>query len=299
MNAGTKVHNICSARITSWLLIALLASGCAGNGRREAVSVPLLDAFRAAVTAGDAAMLASQYPAAASAYLYAHRIDPANYAVSTKLGDALLAAGDLKAALDNFETALALDANFAPALQGAGVVLVRQRRWTDALSLLRQAVAQDPSLWKAHSALGIAADMLHDHVLAATHHARAIALHPEESELHSNLGYSLCLAGRLDDAAAQLWTAIELDGKSERAWRNLAMVRVKQNDVPGALRALREIEGFHAALNDLGVMAEAAGQYETAQVWFARAVVQYPEYQRARDNLEALAVRRLDESKRQ
>ena len=77
------------------------------------------------------------------------------------------------------------------------------------------------------------------------------------------------------------------------------MVRVKQNDVPGALRALREIEGFHAALNDLGVYgAEAAGQYETAQVWFARAVVQYPEYQRARDNLEALAVRRLDETKR-
>ena len=128
-------------------------------------------------------MLASQYPAAALAYVYAHRIDPANYAVSTKLGDALLAAGDLKAALDNFETALALDANFAPALQAPGVAPVRQRRWTDALSLLRQAVAQDPSLWKAHSALGIAADMLHDHVLAATHHARAIALHPEELEL--------------------------------------------------------------------------------------------------------------------
>jgi Flp pilus assembly protein TadD len=293
MNNVSLGKPVARGRAMAISLVALLAYGCAGAARKDSVSSPRLDEFRAVVAAGDAAMHASQYAAAAQAYLMAHRIDPANYIVSAKIGEALLAAGELESALANFETALVLQPDFAPALQGAGVVLTRQQRWSEALPLLKRAVANEPTLWRAHSALGISADALHEHELAAAHHARAIELRPDRLELHNNLGYSLYLAGRLEDAAARLWSALELDIENERAWRNLAMVRMKQDDMAGALRALREVESYHAALNDLGVMAEAASRYDEARRYYARAVAEAPDYERARRNLEALAVRQL------
>jgi len=298
MNTVAWGKRVARGRTITVSLVALLACGCAGAARKDSMSVPRWDAFRAAVAAGDAAMDASQYLPAAQAYVTAHRLDPANHVVSAKIGEALLAVGKLESAFANFETALVLKPDFAPALQGAGVVLTRQQRWAEALPLLKRAVATDPALWRSHSALGISADALHEHELAAAHHARAIELRPDRLELHNNLGYSLYLAGRLEDAAARLWNALELDMENERAWRNLAMVRVKQDDIAGALRALREVESYHAALNDLGVMAEAAGRYDEARRFFARAVTEVPDYERARNNLEALAVRRLAESER-
>jgi Flp pilus assembly protein TadD len=276
-------------RFAAGAVLAVALNGCANQPVEHQDDNPMLQAFRHEMAEGELAQSQQRHAAAAAAYLRAHALDPANYVICTRGAEQLLAAGDTKGALANYERALSVNPDFAPALEGAGILLVRWKRYGDAQPMLERTVALLPDSWKAHSALGIAADAHRQFGLAAAHHQRAIDLKPQDSDLHSNLGFSLLLADKLDAAAESLWTALEIDGKNQRAWRNLARVRVKQGNLAGALRALREIEGPPAAFNDLGYLALQNGEIATARKFFNLAIDAAPGgYPLASDNLQAL-----------
>ena len=118
--------------------------------------------------------------------------------------------------MDDAETllrqALAMDSTYAPARAALGQMLLRRRRNEEGRRELREAMRQDPTLAAPHIAMGI--DALYtrwDMTEAGRHFERARALEPGNVLSHHPYSYFLSIAGRHDEAIAEMETALELD----------------------------------------------------------------------------------------
>ena len=74
---------------------------------------------------------------------------------------------------------------------------------------------------------------------SAAYFQAEIDARPQRSWTHYMLGLSLWKAGRIDEAAAAMETAAELDPDSVKTFVNLARIRNDQGDYEGALEAAR------------------------------------------------------------
>ena len=79
-----------------------------------------------------------------------------NASYSTNLGNARGATGDVGGAEAAYRQALAVDPEFADALNGLGALYVQNGRARDAIVLFERALARDPQLHEARLNLGIA-----------------------------------------------------------------------------------------------------------------------------------------------
>lgn len=93
---------------------------------------------------------------AAAAFERATEQDPTNPSYWTNLGNARAALGDAVLAERAYTGALALDAEFADALNGLGTLLVQGKRAGDAVPLFERALRRDPQMHEARLNLGIA-----------------------------------------------------------------------------------------------------------------------------------------------
>jgi Flp pilus assembly protein TadD len=92
----------------------------------------------------------------------------------------------------------------------------------EALRVVREFVESQPKAdWEALSLEAILQDEQSQFTAAESAHRAAVALAPERSSLHNNLGYNLLSQGRTDDAVVEFRRALELDPKSEIAHNNL------------------------------------------------------------------------------
>src|SRR5215468_9082452 len=69
---------------------------------------------------------------------------------------------------------------------------------------------------------------------------QTLKLAPDSAEAHNSLGYVLLAQGQLDDAVAQLKTAVRLDPKLLLARVNLANALARKRDLAGAETEARE-----------------------------------------------------------
>ena len=97
----------------------------------------------------------------------------------TTLGLAFARHAMIRQALAQFDEALALDAAYAPALEGAAAASLRLNRNGRALELAERAAAADPQSPRAQYLLGAAAARLYDTARAGAAFERATALAPE------------------------------------------------------------------------------------------------------------------------
>ena len=98
------------------------------------------------------------------------------------------------------------------------------------------------------------------------------ALAPERGEVANNLGWSLLLRGRWDEALAELEQAAALDRKSPRIANNLELARVALKDGLPQRGQGESDETWSARLNDAGVAAAARGERGRAIAAFAQAI---------------------------
>jgi Flp pilus assembly protein TadD len=92
----------------------------------------------------------------------------------------------------------------------------------EALRVVREFVESQPKAdWETLSLEAVLEDEQGQFVAAESAHRAAVALAPDRSSLHNNLGYNLLSQGHTDDAVAEFRRALELDPKSEIAHNNL------------------------------------------------------------------------------
>lgn len=103
-----------------------------------------------------------------------------------------------------------------------------------------EVISKDPRNAEAHHRLGVIADMSRDARTADEHYAQAYATNPKDADLLSDMGYSLYLRGRLDEAEVKLKDALQVNQYHRSAQTNLGLVYGKQGRYDDALTMFRQ-----------------------------------------------------------
>jgi len=153
-------------------------------------------------------------------------------------GVQLAEAGQLQAAADEHEAALAAD----PKVLAAHVNLIRiyglLGRPEKAEEHYRAAVALDPNLAELHYDYGVLLVGQGKDAEAAVAFRRALELKPDYAEAHNNLAYLLMTSGKLDEAAEHYRAAIASKPDFRDAHFNLGRILVNQGKVADAIDQL-------------------------------------------------------------
>ena len=164
----------------------------------------------------------------------------------------------------------------------------------EALKALDQGIARRPEgSWELLSLKGIFEEEQGQLESAEAAHRSALALEPERSALHNNLGYDLLLQGRAEAAAAEFRRAIELDPRSEIAHNNLgaALASLPKPDASEALSELQRSASPAVAHNNLAAVLIQQGRYAEARTELDKALESRRDFPEALANLKLLAER--------
>jgi Flp pilus assembly protein TadD len=180
---------------------------------------------------------------------------------------------------------------------------LRRRRWADAAVLLRQALAEDSSLARAHFALGVALFRGEADIDGAeTAFRAAIQCDPQNASAYYNLGCLLVRDNRqdIDGAEAAYRAAIECDPKHVNAHCALGQLLLQHRGAFAEAEALfrRTIElAPRDALGhaSLGVALGNQGDHTGAEAAFRCALAIDPTNPHAQAGLRQLATRREHE----
>lgn len=145
----------------------------------------------------------------------------------------------------------------AGALRGMG-----QR--TEAARTLETFLAAHPAATsKPLSWLGILRDELGQWTEGEKAHRAALALSPGSDYLHNNLGYSLLVQGRREEAAREFEEALRINSASALARNNLGLALANKADQ--ALQEWRKVNDAASAHNNLAAAFIEQGRYGDAR----------------------------------
>ena len=136
--------------------------------------------------------------------------------------------------------------------------------------------------------LALAAAAAKDYPAAVPLLQRALALNPNSSAAHYNLGVMLRQAKRTAEAEVHYRQAIALSANCVPAYMNLAELLSERNQFSEALACYGKVIGVEpgnvAAYNNAGLILRRTGQFAAAAAALARAVALAPADPRARFN---------------
>ena len=131
-----------------------------------------------------------------------------------------------------FQSLLALPDNtpdLCEIIDQAGDFLIERREYQDGLALYRAAVARFPAVALLHEGLGCCAGHQGFHEEAVAASERALELEPGKQEFVNDLGWTLCEAGRFEEAERMLERAVSMDPSEKLARANLRICRERMS----------------------------------------------------------------------
>ncbi len=165
---------------------------------------------------------------------------------------------DLEAAIPNYERALELDPNYAPAHAGLGIswylltrspttygTLTLDESLAKALPHLERALELDPDLPEALGAMGITLDARERFEEALPYYERALELNPSLTDVRNWFSQTLSSMGREDDAFAEMEKAYEMDPLSVLTlnnYTNFLLMRRSFDKIDPVLDRLTQID---------------------------------------------------------
>jgi len=203
-----------------------------------------------------------------------------------------LLAGELDLARGRFEDVLTdlkpvdgLLATRGKALECEGIALSMLGKSDQALAALQQAVAADPSAWRAWNALAGEYDLRRDWIRAEAAYDHAISDSDSNAIVLNNRGYSRLLQGRFDEARQDFVAALEKKPDLAAARTNLRLALAMRGEYDRATAAGAQ-DDQAALLNNAGFAAMMRGDYTAAEDLFTRAIAaKGVYYARATENL--------------
>ncbi len=198
------------------------------------------------------------------------------------LGSAQLESGNIEAARDAYERALALDPNFAGAHTALGHIAMMKADNTLAEQYFRTAlrVDEDP---QALSGLGILALGKGDAEGALKYLTRSADLAPEDASIAFNLGRGFAARGMAAFAEQAFRNSLRLNPGLPHANNALGQLLIQDNRVAESepyFRALTGVRGFELATDlGLGDVARMQGRFEEAAEAYQRALSIKPDHE--------------------
>jgi Flp pilus assembly protein TadD len=142
---------------------------------------------------------------------------------------------------------------------------------------------------EAHAALGIMYDMTGRGELAEPHHQRAVTLSKNNAAYLNNLGFSLFLRHKNQEAIEAYQRAARMSPASPRIRTNLGFAYAAVGDFPRAAREFQMGAGPADARNNLGLAYERKGDLTNAYAMYIEALRLDPRCSPARANLVYVA----------
>jgi Flp pilus assembly protein TadD len=206
--------------------------------------------------------------------------------VDRLVADLVFRSGDFATALDRYQRLAALHPQETLPFERAGIAAFHVGDLRRATAALNAATALPGASWRAWSARGAVADLLHDWDEADLAYDRAAKLAPERAEILNNRGWSLLLRGQWGEALPLLERASALNPKSQRTSNNLELARAALAEDLPRRRAGETDTNWAARLNDAGVAAAVGGDRKRAIAAFAQALEASTKwFERAANNL--------------
>jgi tetratricopeptide (TPR) repeat protein len=282
-------------------VLALFAlGGCAMGGaplideepRTPPVEQGLGEPVGLAVARGEALLISQQYEAAQTKFNKVLAMEPDNFPAILGLAEAQLGLRQLGDALAGFEGVMESDETRARALQGRGITLTLMGRGELGLPLLRQAVEQDPGLWRAWNVIGRNHALEGDVEKALTSYDLALLANGQAASVYNNRGMTLIMTMRYSEAESSFRHALALDPALMAAKMNLRLALAWQGRYDEAVTELKRGDAPRV-LNNIGFVAMERGDFATAKMLFTKAMEISPSYYPiAAKNLEALKERK-------
>lgn len=264
-----------AALVMAAVLAGHVASGSLRSGRPErAACVVAIFLFVLAVARN------RHYAGDAAAWQEVIRDVPTNPRARSNLGNALYQKGMPRAALPQFDRAIALRPDYADAHFNRGVSLAKVGQTAEADEAYRRGAELDPGHLRAQMNLGALRLMggRPQEALAPLERARVIA--PVSADVYSNLGVAYLMLGRLDESESSLDRAVELDPSHADALANrgiLLRARGRLKESAESLARALAVSPSHAGAHcTVGEMLVAAGHPREALAHFERALAAEP-----------------------
>ena len=169
-----------------------------------------------------------------------------------------------------------------------GLALLVVGELTQATAELELALQEDPSLWQAANGLGLVSDFEKRWDDAEASYKRALEAKSDAAAVHNNLGYSFLLQGRIDEATEAFSTSLSFEPNLTVAKANLRLALAAKGRYTDAI-AGTDRKTLPQVLNNIGYVAMVLGDFESADVFFNRAIDESPiYYDTAQENLARL-----------
>ena len=211
------------------MLTAAIMAGCASDPLGEAVHIGRDGAGGLQSKAGALARVAASSLAAgdlataAGLYRQAHTLDFENAEYLIGLGTTLAKLGQFDEAAETFLLAVKRAPGNVDAKTGYGNALIALDRPEVALSQFEAALSLREES-RSLNGIGVAHDMMGDHVAAQAHYRTALVLEPANLTVRNNLALSLGVSGKHAEAIAILRRAVSDPRAGVRHRLNLALV---------------------------------------------------------------------------
>jgi Flp pilus assembly protein TadD len=192
-------------------------------------------------------------------------------------GELSILRGHPSDALAPLQEAKKTPATAARALQDEGLALSLIGRSNEAVAALQQAVALDPSLWRAWNALGCEYDARNRWTDAEAAYGKALAASGDAAIVLNNRGYSRLLQRRREDAVADLVAALGKKPDFTEARTNLRLALAIGGEYDRAIAGGSTTDQA-ALLNNAGFAAAMRGDYASAEDLLGRAIKTKGEY---------------------
>jgi tetratricopeptide (TPR) repeat protein len=241
----------------------------------------------------------SHYPQALQEYSTALGLVQAAKPVDTQTeaeilcrrGNLSMSMGDLQAAREDFERALAVEPRSGPAASYLGSLYAQQKQPEQAGEMFTRALEINP--WDVVSLHNFGLLLLNqsriDEALAKLNRASELA--PEHAGVHSDLAYAYGVQGRYDLMESEAKQAIHYNPREASARYNLASLYLNTGRPALALAEYQAIaktapQQASNAFNQMGVMAAQANDLPQAIGHWRKALEVEPNNEGARSNLK-------------
>jgi tetratricopeptide (TPR) repeat protein len=227
---------------------------------------------------------------------------PGNVRARNNLGNALYTAGEIPAALRQYEEALRLQPESPESHLNLANSLVQLNRPAEAIGHCEAVLRLDPDSADAHFNLGNALARLGRMPEAIDHYRAALRTQPTDTDVHAALGAAFLKARQVEDAIREYAAALRLQPHQPEIHYGLATALMDNSDTMGAAREFAEAVRLNPAYVEahfaLGNILAGAGQIAAAIDEYKQVLLHAPDHVMARNNLgnALLVAGRVDEA---
>ena len=184
-----------------------------------------------------------------------------------------------------------MDSTDAEAAYSKSRQLIRQRKYTEAVTLLTRLASVGFSRSKVLETLAVAHSMLGEFELAAEALEQVLKISPERTSASVNLGAVYNRLKRHDDALVQLNHALKTNWKCVEAYYNLGIAYRKKKNYGDARMMFQEAVRLRPEMTDgwlqLGTVLLETSNAQLAASSFRKVLARKPDHEKARSGLRA------------